>query len=84
MIGASSRKRLSYWIDTTPRTDYPALPGDVAADAAVPSAEASSELRCSSSFVVRKVDVRYLLIHPGQSSRRGGLSAGIILLVGEA
>ena len=75
----------SYWIDTTPRTDYPALPGDVSADAAVPSAEASSEPRCSSSlFVVRKVDVRHLLIHPGQSSRRGGLSAGIILLVGEA
>jgi glycine/D-amino acid oxidase-like deaminating enzyme len=35
MIGASSGKRLSYWIDTTPRTDYPALPGDVSADVAV-------------------------------------------------
>lgn len=35
MIGASSGKHLSYWIDTTPRTDYPALPGDVSADVAV-------------------------------------------------
>jgi glycine/D-amino acid oxidase-like deaminating enzyme/nitrite reductase/ring-hydroxylating ferredoxin subunit len=35
MIGASTGKHLSYWIDTTPRTDYPALPGDVSADVAV-------------------------------------------------
>jgi glycine/D-amino acid oxidase-like deaminating enzyme len=35
MIGVSFGKHLSYWIDTTPRTDYPALPGDVSADVAV-------------------------------------------------
>lgn len=35
MIGASSGRHLSYWIDTTPRTDYPALSGDVSADVAV-------------------------------------------------
>jgi hypothetical protein len=35
MIGASSGKHLSYWIDTAPRTDYPALSGDVSADVAV-------------------------------------------------
>jgi serine/threonine-protein kinase RsbW len=35
MIGALPGKHLSYWIDTTPRTDYPALPGVVAADVAV-------------------------------------------------
>jgi glycine/D-amino acid oxidase-like deaminating enzyme len=35
MIGASSGKHLSYWIDTTRRTDYPALPGDVSADVAI-------------------------------------------------
>jgi FAD dependent oxidoreductase len=35
MIGASPGKHLSYWIDTTPRTDYPVLPGDVSADVAV-------------------------------------------------
>jgi hypothetical protein len=27
MTDASSGKHHSYWIDTTPRTDYPALPG---------------------------------------------------------
>jgi ribulose 1,5-bisphosphate synthetase/thiazole synthase len=35
MIGALSGKHLSYWIDTTPRTDYSALPGTVSADVAV-------------------------------------------------
>jgi glycine/D-amino acid oxidase-like deaminating enzyme/nitrite reductase/ring-hydroxylating ferredoxin subunit len=35
MIGASTGKHLSYWIDTTPRTDYPALRGAVSADVAV-------------------------------------------------
>ena len=35
MIGVSTGKHLSYWIDTTPRTDYPTLPGAVSADVAV-------------------------------------------------
>jgi glycine/D-amino acid oxidase-like deaminating enzyme len=35
MIGVSTGKHLSYWIDTTPRTDYPALSGEVSADVAV-------------------------------------------------
>ena len=35
MIGAPSGKHLSYWIDTTPRTDYPDLRGAVSADVAI-------------------------------------------------
>jgi glycine/D-amino acid oxidase-like deaminating enzyme/nitrite reductase/ring-hydroxylating ferredoxin subunit len=35
MIGAPSGKHLSYWIDTTPRTNYPALPGAMSVDVAV-------------------------------------------------
>ena len=35
MIGASTGKHLSYWIDTTPRTDYPDLRGAVSADVAI-------------------------------------------------
>lgn len=35
MLDTSSEKHLSFWIDTTPRTDYPSLPGDVSADVAV-------------------------------------------------
>src|SRR5918993_1040058 len=30
-----SSKDLSFWLDTTPRTDYPAMPGNVSADVAV-------------------------------------------------
>ena len=32
---APAGKHLSYWIDTTPRTDYPVMEGDVAVDVAV-------------------------------------------------
>src|SRR5215212_1550186 len=35
MSGSSTGKHLSFWLDTTPRTDYPAMPGDVSADVAV-------------------------------------------------
>jgi glycine/D-amino acid oxidase-like deaminating enzyme/nitrite reductase/ring-hydroxylating ferredoxin subunit len=35
MSGSSAGKHLSFWLDTTPRTDYPAMPGDVLADVAV-------------------------------------------------
>ena len=35
MASKSAKKHLSFWIDTTPRTDYPVMPGDVSADVAV-------------------------------------------------
>ncbi len=35
MPGALAGKHRSYWIDTTPRTDYPAMEGDVVVDVAV-------------------------------------------------
>ncbi len=35
MSDASQPKHTSFWIDTTPRTDYPSLPGDVSADVAI-------------------------------------------------
>lgn len=35
MPDTSIAARLSYWIDTTPRTNYPAMPGDLAVDVAV-------------------------------------------------
>ena len=35
MLDTSGEKHLSFWIDTTPRTDYPPMPGDVSADIAV-------------------------------------------------
>jgi len=35
MSDATDPRHLSFWIDTTPRTDYPALRGNVAADVAV-------------------------------------------------
>jgi glycine/D-amino acid oxidase-like deaminating enzyme/nitrite reductase/ring-hydroxylating ferredoxin subunit len=34
-LDTSSQKHLSFWIDTTPRTDYPSMPGDVSADVAI-------------------------------------------------
>ncbi len=35
MPDGSTGKHLSFWIDTTPRTDYPPLPGDLSVDVAV-------------------------------------------------
>ncbi|MDP9478939.1 MAG: FAD-binding oxidoreductase, partial [Actinomycetota bacterium] len=35
MSETSEAKHLSFWIDTTPRTDYPPMSGDVSADVAV-------------------------------------------------
>ena len=35
MLDTSDEKHLSFWIETTPRTDYPPMPGDVSADVAV-------------------------------------------------
>jgi alkyl hydroperoxide reductase subunit AhpF len=35
MLDTSGEKHLSFWIDTTPRTDYPLMLGDVSADVAV-------------------------------------------------
>src|SRR5918994_6497978 len=35
MSTISTEKHPSFWIDTTPRTDYPVMPGDVSADVAV-------------------------------------------------
>ncbi len=35
VLDTSGEKHLSFWIDTTPRTDYPSMPGDVSADVAI-------------------------------------------------
>jgi len=35
MSDSLAGKHLSFWIDTTPRTDYPAMPGDISADVAI-------------------------------------------------
>ncbi len=35
MPDGSASKHLSFWIDTTSRTDYPSLLGDVSGDVAV-------------------------------------------------
>lgn len=35
MSEASAAKHLSFWSDTTPRTDYPAMSGDVSVDVAI-------------------------------------------------
>jgi glycine/D-amino acid oxidase-like deaminating enzyme/nitrite reductase/ring-hydroxylating ferredoxin subunit len=35
MPDTSNEKHLSYWIDTTPRTDYPVMPGNTSVDVAV-------------------------------------------------
>ena len=35
MLDTSFATHLSYWIGTTPRTNYPAMPGDLAVDVAV-------------------------------------------------
>ena len=35
MSDSLAGKHLSFWIDTTPRTDYPAMPGNISADVAI-------------------------------------------------
>ena len=35
MLDTSDKKHLSFWIDTTPRTDYPVMPSDTSVDVAV-------------------------------------------------
>src|SRR3712207_4962405 len=35
MLDTSGEKHLSFWMDTTPRTNYPSMPGDTSVDVAV-------------------------------------------------
>jgi glycine/D-amino acid oxidase-like deaminating enzyme/nitrite reductase/ring-hydroxylating ferredoxin subunit len=35
MVDTSGEKHLSFWIDTTPRTDYPVMPGNTSVDVAI-------------------------------------------------